>query len=62
MQTTTKNYQYIQLDPKMTLEKDHDQGKVSTLAMVIILVVVVKCVFLCFALMAVCYRYGKHFF
>lgn len=35
---------------------DHDQGKVSTLAMVIMLVVIVKCVFLCFALMAVCYR------
>ncbi|XP_062538565.1 uncharacterized protein LOC134206849 [Armigeres subalbatus] len=41
---------------KKTTRYDHDQGKVSTLAMVIMLVVIVKCVFLCFALMAVCYR------
>uniref|UniRef100_A0A182FJR7 Uncharacterized protein n=1 Tax=Anopheles albimanus TaxID=7167 RepID=A0A182FJR7_ANOAL len=45
---------------KKTTRYAYDQGKVSTLAMVIMLVVIVKCVFLCFALMAVCYRGPKH--
>lgn len=47
--TTKKN-------KKLFLGDDKEQ-KISTLAMVISLVVVVKGVFICFALMAVCYRY-----
>lgn len=39
----------------LTKDMKKDKG-ISTLNMVIILVVIVKCVFICFALMAVCYR------
>lgn len=33
-----------------------DQNRISTLTMVIILTVIVKCVFISFATLAVCYR------
>lgn len=38
-----------------------ENHNLSTLAMVFILVGVVKCVFICFALMALCYRYSSKY-
>ncbi|XP_055712336.1 disintegrin and metalloproteinase domain-containing protein unc-71 isoform X4 [Phlebotomus papatasi] len=46
----------LKMERKIVTYDEGQEDKISTLSMVIILVVIVKCVFTSFALMAVCYR------